>query len=54
MKENKQRYGVKILKSAVLFYTKTNFKFFEDYKPEYFLDFKSNLDLKQFKIGSSK
>ena len=51
MKENKQRYGVKILKTGILFY-KINSKFFEDYMAEYVLDFKTKLDLKQFKIGS--
>ena len=51
MKENKQRYAVKILEKGVLFY-KPNSKFFEAYNSEYFLDFKNKLNLKQFKIGS--
>lgn len=54
MKENNKCYLIKITKSGVLFYTKTNYKLFEDFKAEYFLDFKHNLNLKQFKMGFSK
>lgn len=53
MKKDNKLYSVKILKSGV-FFIKTNSKFFADYKVEYYLDFKEKLNLKQFKIGSSK
>ena len=50
MKENNQRHSVKILKDGVLFY-KPNSNFFRARASEYFLDFKNNLNTKQFKIG---
>ena len=44
MKETKERYSVRIYKNGIVFKSYNG-------NSEYFLDFKTRLDLRQFKIG---